>query len=510
MGLETAVSHPLVVEPKHLVQAADPNVVTPSAVDALTDAFRKGAITGDDIHQHAQQTQKNQIDIENAQREQAFQNDPMVQEVRKTVTIAAGAKAKSDMQKAKREEELAPLLQAAERAKTIRALDADQTVGESEKIAVKFQAAGVELPKTPEGFVDVGAARQTEDEINEWARSAIHDAEVAKSVKFEKRKAADGSVKMAPFSETLGRFLTDAEFTKIKSKESDPQTFKAWRSSRLVQQTPEAAAAVSITPLSPTDAARQRATLVNSGQLDPGAGLSDADVSALVQRREAPKADIFPSSGQASEPDRTIEEAQNKVVAEKPIPGEGVKELALARQAVGIGERLKQRYEDLIKSEPNLIGFLQGRVANWTTSRQWNDKVAGFERDATAILAPLAKGIYNETGVLSDKDIERYRSVIPDIRDNPKVGIQKANDLLGEVFQAYANKVETWKQAGYEAGGFDKLATENLSKLARLRAETGSTKAAASAPQTAVQPPKKLSTGRTIGVTPSGQYYQLP
>jgi hypothetical protein len=489
--------------------------VTPTAVEALTDAFRKGAITTSDIALRQQQKQKNQIDIEAAQREQDFQNDPMIQEVRKTVAIAAGAKAKSDTERAKREADLAPLLETAERARTIRAIDADRTLGESEKMAVKFQAAGVELPKTPEGFVDVAAARQSEDEINEWARSVIHDAEVAKSVKFEKRKAANGSVQVAPFSETLGRFLTDTEFTSIKSKEGQPQTFNAWRKAgRVVADAPPVA------QLSPEEAAMHRANLVNSGQIAPEDGLSDSAVSELVQRRTTPKVDIFSTAApglaqrrttpkvdifSTAAPDRTIEEAPDKVVVEKPIPGEGVRELALARQAVGIGERLKQRYEDLLKSEPNLVGFLQGRVASWASTRQWNEKVAAFERDSTAILAPLAKGIFNETGVLSDKDIARYQSVIPDIRDNPKVGVQKANDLLGEVFESFANKVESWSQAGYNAGGFADLAETNRAKLKQLRSETG---AAQPVPATANKP-VTLSSGRKIVRGSDGKLYEV-
>lgn len=208
MGLETAVNHPLVVEPKHLIQAADPNIVTPTAVDALTDAFRKGAITADDIKQHAQQTQKNQIDIENAQREQAFQSNPMVIEARKSAAIAAGSIAKAQQAQAESNVKLAPLTEQLDRASKIKAILGDESLTEPDKFGAAFNLAGIAPPKRDDGTIDVDAARPLISAYNDYNLSLTRLATLALPHSTEQReqKLADGrTIKTAVRLNALGQ-----------------------------------------------------------------------------------------------------------------------------------------------------------------------------------------------------------------------------------------------------------------------------------------------------------------
>lgn len=557
MGLESGPQRGITIEPRSLIAAADPNVVTPTAVEALTDAFRKGVVTVDDISARRDQAEQRKMQLAQMQQEAAFNSDPQIVEAKRAAAIAHGSVAKAAAARADSDLKLAPLAEQLDRASKVKAIFENEALSPIEQTTTAFGLLGLSVPKRSDGTVDIEATRPIRARFDEYTKklqrltalTAYHSSE-KENVTLANGKSTETTFKL----NALGDRIDDAD---IKERDRlQALGFQGYLAQPNAPAAPAAAPAPTVEPIEATPAAPAESsdpetwlfqTLGDKGQdsksvnfaletlrnnggtMEEAKRLADAfsinsppvvaqPPPALIQPKAAPaaapKADIFPvTPGTPSLPGQqgrvtSIKEAPVKVISEKPIPSEGVKELALARQAVGIGERLKQRYEDLVKSEPNLVGFLQGRVSSWTASRQWSEKVAAFERDSTAILAPLAKGIYNETGVLSDKDIERYRSVIPDIRDNPKVGVQKANDLLGEVFQSYANKVETWKQAGYDAGGFDKLASENLSKLDKLRSETGSTKAKPAA----AAPAHKTTTvgGRTFGLSPKGAYYVIP
>lgn len=392
-GIEDTGNRAVVVPNQPLVTSASA-VVEPIAVNALVDSFHKGVITADDIAQR--------------------------------IGEVGHAKRKAEVAAYETTAKLAPVAERAQRAKLIRETQSDETLGESEKTAAAFQIANEPVPRTPEGFVDIPTARAKRDEINQWA-AEVNSAKIRLAgVKTEKREMPDGSKVLGHFSETDGRFLTNEEYGQLMLQQN--KTFRDWKAERQ--------------PAAPT-------TAPGVEGLPPG--VVPVGVGAFVQPKAAPaKQSVLPAPGKSV---AGILDNQVEGPPKHPVPSEGVQKLQLGALTERLAQKLQTDYEALIASDSEYTGIIAGTLANVAAAKRWKQSVAALEQDVTALLAPVAKGIFNETGVLSDKDIERYKSVLPDLRDNPKVGHQKLIALLNTIAQARQIQIDTWKQLGYDVSG---------------------------------------------------------
>lgn len=348
MGLESAPTRGITIQPKDLIAAASPDVVTPTAVEALTDAFRKGAITPLDIQQRQQQIEQNKMQLAQMQQKQAFDNDPAIIEARKAAAIASGSVAKAAAARADSDLKLAPLAEQLERASKVKAIFENEALGPVEQTTTAFGLLGLSVPKRSDGTVDIEATQPTRQAYDEYVRKLQRLSALTAPHSTEKREmttADGGSVTTSVQLNALGDPINNKD---VAERDRLQQLgFQGFLAQRNAPAPAPVAAPVEIIQLSPAEAATKRAALVNAGQLDPAAGLSDSAVSALVQPKvaaAAPKVDLFPVTpgtpalGQSmpGQPGRvtSIKEAAPKALTEKtPTEAQQRALLALPRFA---------------------------------------------------------------------------------------------------------------------------------------------------------------------------------
>lgn len=431
------------INPAALVGQSAP-VVEPRAVSALADAFRSGIITSQDILNRSGEAGRLRQKAEIQALTEA--TSPEAQAARAQAQQLAAAQTAAQLPLVE------PMGQLA--ASQIEEQQAVQKYGPGiEYFKALAPEAGVAAPVTPEGEPDYAARAQLGLQLFEWKQKRTRAQERLIPAHWE--KSPDGS-SLFKFNKQ-GELITDELEKSLASQVVSPfaqlQPGTATTSATAGATPPVAQAPVPAL----TDAQRAQAVEQFGVAPENAAVMTGAEFQGLVEPKAQAPSKPTVSPGRVPGATAFLGEPKAKDLTEKIIPSEGVKDIAMSRQAVTIASRLQQRYQDLVQSEPHLVGFLEGRLATWTRSKEWNQKVAAFQRDATAILAPIAKGTYNETGVLSDKDVARYEGVIPSLKDNPKVGNQKINDLFNETRGSIDNKIDTWRRAGYDIKGFEDL-----------------------------------------------------
>jgi len=500
------------------------DVVSPSAVSLLGDAFRKGIITSEDIMDRVGSVAqaKNKATIMAAQE----YTDPQAVEARKIAQQAANARAKAQERESLAAVQYAPLHEQADKAKTIRAIQNDETLGESEKIAAIFGLAAEPLPKTPEGFVDVNAAKTTASDIRQWSSFLQQTQAVKAGVKFEKRDIVDPSTgqstgeELAPFSQVHGRFLTPEEYTKVQADANSAQDFQSWRKARQAPATPQPGAtpaapeplvspkvaAPSVQPMAPADkvayAAKLRAMFMNQGILAAGDETDDQVLSRELPRtaitpQVAPQvakpvvgvvapvaAAAAPAAAGAALVASKLSPSQVSVVKTPAEPSvrmasEQQKNLAQATMTETQIKDLENTFKALHEKAPGLTGPVVGRLMSIVKPENWNVPYAEFKRAHTSILANMAKGIYHETGVLSDKDIERYGNALPSPKDTLEAGLAKIYGAQSNVFSSIHSNIEAMRGQGIKLNSImENLDSQALQELQRLSTPSAGASAA--------------------------------
>lgn len=434
--------------------------VTPNSVAVMSDALRQGFITADDIIQRtgkrAQLKEKadvmaltEQMSPEAVEARQAS----LVESLNRSRLGAAQAGAALPL--------VEPTGQLA------------QSQLESQIAYQKYPAAklfdqyapvlGIAEPKNSAGQTDWSQKASIGVQIGEHLRLKQEADEKLKNIRSE--KSPTGSVIS---SWTLQGLPVDPKAVEALERQAR-SPFKLVTPGTVQISAIPAAPVVESIGASPETAGKWRAQLINEG-ISNAAQMSDEEVGQLIQsRRQASvsvqpvssvsKPIVEPSIGQSVPGGFFLGPEKSRDKPEKPVPGEGVEKLALAGQAIRTAGKLDETYKRLIENSPIFTGLVAGTLTKAAAGKRWNEDVAAFEREATAILAPVAKGTYNETGVLSDVDVERYKNVLPDLRDSPKIGAEKIRRLLEEATTAYNSKLDVWRQAGYDVSGFENVQT---------------------------------------------------
>ena len=427
------------INPSDLIGRA---VVEPRAVENLANAFRSGFITADDIIQRsgesAQLKQKAEVQL------LSEQVSPEAIAARAAQRDAAAAQAGLQSATAAAQTPLAaPAGQLA--ATQLEEQAAVQKYGPGvEYFKTLAPEAGVAAPVTAEGQPDYAKRAQLGLQLFEWKQTRERAKERLTPAHWEKSPNGNQLFKFNKGGELITPQLEQSLATQAVSgfAQVAPGTTATASTSA-----PAAQPTIAITPAQRAQAVEQFGIAPEQAAVMTSMPVVEPRVSTPTDAPEV----LLPGATTFLGP------AKAKDAPDKFLPSQGVEDLNRSRQVVDAVTRLKQRYEDLVASEPNLVGFLQGRLATWAKSKEWNQKVAAFQRDATASLAPLAKGVYGETGVLSDKDIARYEGVLPSLRDTPQIGNAKLQELFKETQFALTNKLDSWQRAGYDVSGFQDL-----------------------------------------------------
>lgn len=508
MGLERSERRLPQIDPSALVGRADVDVVGPRATAALIDAYRSGIVTADDILQRTSELGKTKKKAELMSLQE--QMSPEAQQARGLARQAQTAQNQqvvdtAGLAKQAKETELQAAIWKAQAAP-----------GDYELKLNALTRAGISIPVSLEGGLNDAQRTQIDQEFSDLSefttQQALADQYIkgtdAKDLNLKHTDAAGNVIEeVRPGGMILGPDRQPISPEKFKQAVQYRQTpYNLWKANGKNKFGNLFGAAGAVTapavPGDPAAAARARAQMVNAGV--PATQAVQVPDQQVVSPRVAPV--IKPVVGATPELGSTtpgggivatITEPKKDI---KNIPSEGVKQLGLANQAFQISRRLDQAYTNLIENDPIFTGLIAGTITQAAAGKRWNDKIAAFEREATAILAPIAKGTYNETGVLSDKDVARYKDVIPDLRDSPSVGQQKIRSLLRETDQSYANILDHWKRAGYDTSGFEDKMTG---------ASGGTTPSATPAP-TGAGPVVNIPGIGPVQRLSNGQYRRVP
>lgn len=503
MGLETAPQQSVNVNPSSLVGLASP-VVEPRATQALIEAYRNGILTADDITQRIGELGQKKQKAEIMGLDESM--SPEAQAAR------AGAR---DLQVAQNAANLPNVGPAGQLA--------GQQI-EAQQAAIKYPATayfdkfapalGIPTPMTPDGKVDYPKKEAIGAKLAVWnsERAEAHD----KLQNITTKDSADGTVLFAVTKQ--GESVSPEEVSRLRAKATKTFQMSDMAPGVVVQPAAPAPVVQPTVQTNSPDMNARRAAMANQFGGDAVTGMSDADLLRLEGANKAasaaPVVEVAPR-GAGVKPDiapvgTTIPGvgvslgSKNDKAHVPPMTGEQQKGLAQAALTEAQLKNLSSSFSTLSTSEPWLTGPVMGRLSAFTHPENWNKAAGDFERAKTAILANLAKGIYHETGVLSDKDIERYGRTLPSSKDTPEVAQSKLVGLQKDIFSSIATNIETMRAQGQEItpllSGMEQSAKQALQGL-----QSPGT-AASSAPAGGVL---TLPTGRKIQRDANGNYFQV-
>lgn len=103
-------------------------------------------------------------------------------------------------------------------------------------------------------------------------------------------------------------------------------------------------------------------------------------------------------------------------------------------------------------SDPNMKGPFVGLL------RQYNPydvDAKSLAAQITAAVPTLARGVFGEVGVLTDKDVENYKSLLPTTRNTEEAAKILFEFLSAKLEKVYETRIETLKAQGYSVRGFE-------------------------------------------------------
>ena len=470
MPLESAPQSQLGrIDPSALIGRPDTSIVTPNSTAMLSDAFRQGFITADDITERIGERAKAKKELELATTKQGLQDvqDPELQAAKRNVSLAQGAQAGNVLANS----DLAQQAQAEGLKAAI--LDAQLKPGGHDEMQKALTKAG--YPVAIDAGVGLTDANKREIEKRFSVLVDYVKQQQEATDRVAKTETKEFSTKtVTPTGEVHGSLPV----LRYQNQDVDPETYKQWvQQHDTLAKTPFSAfynlrsgtataapkpGAVSIeaktTSFSPEAIQSQRSELAGQGIDTSAAAMSDQQVENLVQQRRMesfsqPKPTIEPSTAPALGDvmpgiGRVTGTVEGKTDATIRMTGEQQKSLAQATLTREQLDDLASSYDTLSTESPSLIGPVMGRLSAFTAPQNWNTNYAGFMRAKTAILANLAKGIYHETGVLSDKDIARYEGAMPSAKDTPEVARTKLQGVTRDIFNSIVGNIETMKGQG--------------------------------------------------------------
>ncbi len=107
-------------------------------------------------------------------------------------------------------------------------------------------------------------------------------------------------------------------------------------------------------------------------------------------------------------------------------------------------------------------GPIWGRVVGLNP---YNATAVSVENMVTSLVPQLARGVFGEVGVLTDRDVERYKALIPNMRTDPKVAKTILDDLMRRLNKTKQTNLDVWDKAGYDVSRFKESPRAEASSL---------------------------------------------
>ena len=107
-------------------------------------------------------------------------------------------------------------------------------------------------------------------------------------------------------------------------------------------------------------------------------------------------------------------------------------------------------------------GPIWGRVVGLNP---YNATAVSIENMVTSLVPQLARGVFGEVGVLTDRDVERYKALIPNMKTDPKVAKTILDDLMRRLDKTKQINLDVWEKSGYNVSGFKESQKAEVSSL---------------------------------------------
>lgn len=127
-----------------------------------------------------------------------------------------------------------------------------------------------------------------------------------------------------------------------------------------------------------------------------------------------------------------------------------VNQARMARANLG---SVRTAFENLVKKSPNLVGPIAGRLLG-PIAGEYDVNYQKLENAVNATTPGLARGVFGEVGVLTDRDVERYTKLLPTARKDPKVARELWKDIDETVELAEHLLLDTYEKRGSDVSGF--------------------------------------------------------
>lgn len=457
MGLETPSAGLGRIDPSSLVGQAE-TIVEPRATAALTDAFHQGVVTADDIlariGELGKSKRKAEIDVAGARSMQAQE-------------------ATSPEAQAARKSQLALQTQEMEQQKILLqypAIKYFQELG---------PAAGIKVPLLPDNSPDLKEMERIGAEL------AVHKGRQIKA--------------QAERDNIVAHFDDNARIVSAVTKQGRPvDPTRVVELDKILQS--------SYFPDQPGTFSTPTTSTTSTSPATPAA-------SDVVSPQGPPARPVIEPVGTPVSGGYSLGPVPTEPPKPVPMASEQQKGLAQAAFTKTQIESVADSLAELQQKSPGLSGPVMGRVGTAIKADNWDVARADFTRATTAILANLAKGIYHETGVLSDLDIKRYEKTLPGVNDTPEVAKTKLEGVTRSIFQSIDSNIELMKGQGQVITpliqGMQEGVREELKKLDAEKATapaTGPATPAATAPRVnTVEEARALPETVQFFMTPDGR-----
>lgn len=420
-----------IITPRASDIVTPPNlVVSPQSTTALTDAFRSGFVTADDIIERVGARAKEKKKLESLQTQQQIADleNPEMQEVRLITARVAKSRGLRQIRDDSEAEQLAPLRQQAERAKTQRAVLDDVTMGVSEKIATVLPMNGFSIPKTSDGQVDVEQGSALLNDILQFDALKKRAEATFSAVKEVPLTTATGAV-YRTYENLMDENMSSDDARKLRENakqilgsniqdwamRNKPRGVSAWGDPG---QVAAPAAAVTTPVAQPAVTPEQRAALANQlGPAGPQQVSQMTNAQVIAQPAVAPAAPAAPAAVTAPQLGQMVPGIGRLVTEGKPLVEKHTQENTMQQQ-------LSQRKEIVgAAAARSALAPAQGILANVNPDGSYTPAIKDKRANDYTLIVTMAKildpdSVAREGEVLlasrAPSFIQNYLSDIPE------------------------------------------------------------------------------------------------
>lgn len=193
---------------------------------------------------------------------------------------------------------------------------------------------------------------------------------------------------------------------------------------------------------------------------------------------------VSPTPASAAKDAKAFAEDQRKRAADaagqrgKPMTSSEVEKLTQLDSVAYSLNVLEQKLDSIPERER---GPVWGRVR---TANPYDVQAQEVQNIITSITPGLARGVFNEVGVLTEPDMQRYMSLLPNPKTPPALAKKNLENLRQKLTEEKISTIDNMRKAGMDVTGFEQDYNRLVEERnARMQGAQGQQQPARQAPQ---------------------------